>query len=123
MYRLIQQQKRNLELCSIQVHAYSSVMIWRMEIESNAGCGLQAISRPLKYLQTIWFEQGISFKTNLQTGIILNLFVPAFREIIGEMSEWFKEHAWKVCILPKGIQGSNPCLSAYELLTCYLSAG
>jgi hypothetical protein len=30
----------------------------------------------------------------------------------GEMSEWFKEHAWKVCIPPKGIQGSNPCLSA-----------
>jgi hypothetical protein len=28
------------------------------------------------------------------------------------MSEWFKEHAWKVCIPPKGIQGSNPCLSA-----------
>src|SRR5690349_17195491 len=28
------------------------------------------------------------------------------------MSEWFKEHAWKVCIPRKGIQGSNPCLSA-----------
>lgn len=28
------------------------------------------------------------------------------------MSERFKEHAWKVCILQKGIQGSNPCLSA-----------
>ena len=31
---------------------------------------------------------------------------------IGEMSEWFKEHAWKVCILQKGIAGSNPALSA-----------
>ena len=30
----------------------------------------------------------------------------------GEMSEWFKEHAWKVCILQKGIAGSNPALSA-----------
>ena len=28
------------------------------------------------------------------------------------MSEWFKEHAWKVCILQKGIAGSNPALSA-----------
>ncbi len=27
------------------------------------------------------------------------------------MSEWLKEHAWKVCIL-KGIEGSNPFLSA-----------
>ncbi len=28
-----------------------------------------------------------------------------------EVSEWLKEHAWKVCI-PKGIEGSNPFLSA-----------
>ena len=34
------------------------------------------------------------------------------RGLSGEMSEWLKEHAWKVCILQKGIQGSNPCLSA-----------
>ncbi len=33
----------------------------------------------------------------------------------GEMSEWSKEHAWKVCIPQKGIQGSNPCLSANQL--------
>ena len=30
----------------------------------------------------------------------------------GEMSEWSKEHAWKVCIPLKGIEGSNPSLSA-----------
>ena len=30
----------------------------------------------------------------------------------GEMSEWFKEHAWKVCIGLKPIAGSNPALSA-----------
>ncbi len=30
----------------------------------------------------------------------------------GELSEWFKEHAWKVCIPQKGIEGSNPSLSA-----------
>ena len=28
------------------------------------------------------------------------------------MSEWFKEHAWKVCVLQKGTAGSNPALSA-----------
>ena len=30
----------------------------------------------------------------------------------GDLSEWLKEHAWKVCILQKGIEGSNPSLSA-----------
>ena len=29
----------------------------------------------------------------------------------GEMSEWSKEHAWKVCV-PHGTEGSNPSLSA-----------
>ncbi len=29
-----------------------------------------------------------------------------------ELSEWSKEHAWKVCIPQKGIEGSNPSLSA-----------
>ena len=29
------------------------------------------------------------------------------------MAEWSKAHAWKVCILQKGIMGSNPILSAY----------
>ena len=28
------------------------------------------------------------------------------------MSEWSKEHAWKVCVLQKGTKGSNPFLSA-----------
>ena len=30
----------------------------------------------------------------------------------GEVSEWLKEHAWKVCIGQKPIAGSNPALSA-----------
>ncbi len=30
------------------------------------------------------------------------------------MSEWSKEHAWKVCIPHKGIVGSNPTLSAAQ---------
>ena len=29
----------------------------------------------------------------------------------GEVAEWFKAHAWTAC-LPKGIEGSNPFLSA-----------
>ena len=29
----------------------------------------------------------------------------------GEMSEWLKEHAWKVCVR-KRTEGSNPSLSA-----------
>ncbi len=44
-------------------------------------------------------------------------FWQRFREVgrgeaKGEMSEWFKEHAWKVCVLQKGTAGSNPALSA-----------
>ena len=31
--------------------------------------------------------------------------------VTGEVSEWPKEHAWKVCI-PQGIEVSNPSLSA-----------
>ena len=30
----------------------------------------------------------------------------------GKVSEWSKEHAWKVCIPQKGIAGSNPAFSA-----------
>jgi hypothetical protein len=35
----------------------------------------------------------------------------------GEMAEWSKAHAWKVCIPQKGIVGSNPTLSAQCLLS------
>ena len=31
----------------------------------------------------------------------------------GDLSEWLKEHAWKVCIPQKGIEGSNPSVSAF----------
>jgi hypothetical protein len=34
----------------------------------------------------------------------------------GEMSEWFKEHAWKVCIRQNCIRGSNPRLSATKFI-------
>ena len=32
-------------------------------------------------------------------------------ESFGEVSEWLKEHAWKVCIRQR-IEGSNPSLTA-----------
>ena len=32
----------------------------------------------------------------------------------GQVSEWPKEHAWKVCI-PQGIEGSNPSLTAISI--------
>ena len=35
----------------------------------------------------------------------------------GEVAEWSKAHAWKVCELQKGSAGSNPALSAKYLLT------
>ncbi len=41
------------------------------------------------------------------------------------MSEWSKEHAWKVC-MSKGIEGSNPSLTATlqeSLLLCRLNPG
>ncbi len=31
---------------------------------------------------------------------------------LGEVAEWSKAHAWKVCKLQKGFAGSNPALSA-----------
>jgi hypothetical protein len=34
------------------------------------------------------------------------------------VSEWLKEHAWKVCIPQKGIVGSNPILSADSTKAC-----
>ncbi len=35
------------------------------------------------------------------------------------MAEWSKAHAWKVCILQKGIMGSNPILSASLVVVIY----
>jgi hypothetical protein len=35
------------------------------------------------------------------------------------VSEWLKEHAWKVCIPQKGIEGSNPSLSADSNIKIY----
>jgi hypothetical protein len=38
----------------------------------------------------------------------------------GEVSEWLKEHAWKVCIR-KRIEGSNPSFSAIQSGLCNTS--
>ena len=37
----------------------------------------------------------------------MNIFAP-----VGEMAEWSKAHAWKVCNRQKRFMGSNPILSA-----------
>ncbi len=34
------------------------------------------------------------------------------KKYLGEVAEWSKAHAWKVCKRQKRFQGSNPCLSA-----------
>ena len=38
----------------------------------------------------------------------------------GEVAEWSKAHAWKVCVLQKGTKGSNPFLSANILIINFL---
>ena len=43
----------------------------------------------------------------------LSTFAAVFTK--GEMSEWFKERAWKVRIRQKRIRGSNPRLSAQRI--------
>ena len=44
---------------------------------------------------------------------IIHFFALRFeKQSYREVSEWLKEHAWKVCIPLKGIEGSNPFLSA-----------
>ena len=40
------------------------------------------------------------------------------KRTIGEVSEWSKEHAWKVC-KSKGFEGSNPSLTAIHKKTRY----
>ncbi len=39
-------------------------------------------------------------------------FLEDDQQSAGEMAERSKAHAWKACRLQKGLQGSNPCLSA-----------
>ena len=54
----------------------------------------------------------ITLKT-CTSGVIKRAPNPKNSTIIsGEVSEWLKEHAWKVCIGQKPIGGSNPPLSA-----------
>ena len=50
-------------------------------------------------------QQEIEFQTELQMAV-LKVSVS-----YGEVAEWLKAHAWKVCIR-KRIEGSNPSLSA-----------
>src|SRR5690606_27224221 len=49
---------------------------------------------------------------------IFTFFANDFREV----AEWSKAHAWKVCMLQKGIEGSNPFLSA-NFQPCTVNTG
>ena len=40
--------------------------------------------------------------------------MPRDFRVFGEVSERFKEHAWKVCVRQKRTEGSNPSLSASQ---------
>ena len=48
------------------------------------------------------------------SGVVEGKLIQISRIIPGEVSEWLKEHAWKVCIGQKLIAGSNPALSAKQ---------
>jgi hypothetical protein len=52
----------------------------------------------------------------------MQAFRPIFAAPFREVSEWSKEHAWKVCIAQKVIVGSNPILSASNALSIALGA-
>ena len=41
--------------------------------------------------------------------------IHTFATPYGDVSEWLKEHAWKVCIPQKGIASSNLAVSANSL--------
>ena len=42
----------------------------------------------------------------------INKLIVLLHRIFGEMAEWSKAHAWKVCNRQKRFMGSNPILSA-----------
>ncbi len=46
-----------------------------------------------------------------------HIFAPS-----GEMAEWSKAHAWKVCNRQKWFMGSNPILSAFLLKVFYFNS-
>jgi hypothetical protein len=56
------------------------------------------------------------WRNNFAINIFLNFFFvfwqPKETKVFGEMAEWSKAHAWKVCYRQKRYVGSNPPLSA-----------
>ena len=57
----------------------------------------------LRYAKTNWGKFNLMWRVGTNVLIL---------QTQGEVSEWLKEHAWKVCIGQKPIAGSNPALSA-----------
>ena len=79
----------------------------------------QLLQTSLRGEMTIWDSQKIRIFASVKTwwaksnqsfsqSVIQSIFDP------GEVSEWSKEHAWKVCMRQKCILGSNPSLSAIK---------
>jgi hypothetical protein len=54
----------------------------------------------------------LCFRFRVAMQAFQRIFAAPFREV----SEWSKEHAWKVCIAQKVIVGSNPILSANSFI-------
>jgi hypothetical protein len=69
--------------------------------------GVSVMMLPFPYFKMVVFRTVIFF---LQKNRIFSIFAAAKQK--GDLSEWFKEHAWKVCILQKGIKSSNLLVSA-----------
>ena len=63
----------------------------------------------------IWDRAGVLRREDLQL-TYSSLHDMKRAEHIGEMTEWLKVHAWKVCIPQKGIASSNLAFSA-KILT------
>ena len=74
--------------------------------------------RPIN--STMSFRERANIERTPNDLLIVNLNLNGFwfslaRLFSGEVSEWLKEHAWKVCIR-KRIEGSNPSLSAISII-------
>ena len=72
----------------------------------------------LKFMITRTFGEKVRKKDYIFFGLGIKksfIFVPT-----GEMAEWSKAHAWKVCNRQKRFMGSNPILSA-TFFTCFIA--
>ena len=70
-----------------------------------------------KAFALVFLDKGLFLKKYFRFQKISLSLQSRFREANpGEMLEWLKRHAWKACILQKGIPSSNLGLSANSLV-------